>query len=63
MLERHYDEVEDRKIVTWREECFLGAGYSAYDAHRLALRRDIDRADAERAIAKSGSELALKELL
>jgi len=52
---RLYTVAHDAKIVKWRVECFEGLGFGMGQAMKLALRRDVDRADVERWVKNGAS--------
>lgn len=58
------DEPREAQIVDWRVRCFERAGFTPLDAGALAVRRDVDRADAEALLAAGATpEQATRILL
>lgn len=57
-------ETEQERVVDWREEELLRAGYPAAAAHRLARRHDVDLHHAVDLVrAGCSPELAVRILL
>lgn len=51
------DDEREAAIVAWRLRCLEAAGMEPLDASVLAMRRDIDRVEVERAL-KAGASSA-----
>ena len=53
---------KDAKIVAWRVRCFERAGMTDLDATILALRRNVDRVDVERALKGGASSSQVRDI-
>lgn len=51
---RFYDVAGDAKLVNWRSDTFLRLGFTPFQSHTMAIRRDIDREEVER-LLKAGA--------
>lgn len=60
---RFYSIEADAGIVDWRAECFARMGFSKFQAHTMAIRRDIDREYVEGLLAKGAHHSHVLEIL
>jgi hypothetical protein len=56
------DEPREATIVAWRLECFELTGIDSLTASSLAVRKDADRSDVERAFKAGASSSELRDI-